>query len=147
MTRAAPVPDGRVPGYLGRVLDGSGAPVGTCFQVEPGVLVTAWHVLDDVDSAADGEPVQIDPLAGGDSFSAAVARLDRTHDLAVLVGDAHLPETAGDLTSTDQMSLRAGVTVTGHCVVDDPGRTARALTTAGQWRGRRCGRTRCRPGG
>ena len=40
--------DGRVPGYLGRVLDGDGAPVGTCFQVAPGVLVTAWHVLDEI---------------------------------------------------------------------------------------------------
>ena len=53
MTAAAGVPDGRVPGYLGRVLDGDGAPVGTCFQVAPGVLVTAWHVLDDIGAAAE----------------------------------------------------------------------------------------------
>ena len=52
MTAAAGVPDARVPGYLGRVLDGDGAPVGTCFQVAPGVLVTAWHVLDDIGAAA-----------------------------------------------------------------------------------------------
>ena len=32
------VADERVPGYLGRVLDGDGV-VGTCFQVAPGVLV------------------------------------------------------------------------------------------------------------
>ena len=65
----------RVPGYLGRILDGSGGPVGTCFQVAPGVLVTACHVLDDVNSAAEGAPVQVDPLAGGDRFSAAVRRV------------------------------------------------------------------------
>ena len=33
VTRAARVSDVRVPGYLGRVLDDGGAPVGTCFQV------------------------------------------------------------------------------------------------------------------
>ena len=53
VTAAAGVPVGQVPGYLGRVLDDDGAPVGTCFQVTPGVLVTAWHVLDDIGAAAD----------------------------------------------------------------------------------------------
>jgi hypothetical protein len=61
--------------------------------------------------------------------------LDQAHDLAVLVCDAHLPDTAGDLAATDQMAARAGVTVTGHCVIADPGRTARSLTTIGQWTG------------
>ena len=76
MTTAGSVPDRRrVPGYLGRVLDGSGGPVGTCFQVAPGVLVTAWHVLDDVNSATEGKQVQIDPLAGGDRFGAVVRRV------------------------------------------------------------------------
>jgi len=36
-----PGPDGPVPGYLGRVLNSAGTPAGTCFQVAPGVLVTA----------------------------------------------------------------------------------------------------------
>jgi len=74
---------GPVPGYLGRVLSG-GVPVGTCFQVAPGVLVTAWHVLNDIGGAALDNPVQVDPLAGGDPFGATVARLDPVHDLAVL---------------------------------------------------------------
>ena len=117
MTAAADVPDGRVPGYLGRVLDGDGAPVGTCFQVAPGVLVTAWHVLDDIGAAAEDARVRVDPLAGGEAFDAAVVRLDQAHDLAVLVCDARLPATAGPLTATDQMALRAAVTVTGHCVI------------------------------
>ena len=76
VTAAAGVPDGRVPGYLGRVLDGDGGPVGTCFQVAPGVLVTAWHVLDDIGAAAEDARVRVDPLAGGEAFEAAVARLD-----------------------------------------------------------------------
>jgi hypothetical protein len=44
---------GPVPGYLGRVLDADGAPVGTCFQVAPGVLVTAWHVLSAIGAASE----------------------------------------------------------------------------------------------
>jgi S1-C subfamily serine protease len=126
---------GPVPGYLGRVLDGDGAPVGTCFQVAPGVLVTAWHVLDGIGAAVIDAPVRVDPLSGGDVFTAAVVRADQAHDLAVLTSEASLPSTAGDLVATDQVETRTGVTVTGFGVVDDPGRTARALTTVGQWAG------------
>ena len=135
MTAAAGVPDGPVPGYLGRVLDGDGDPVGTCFQVAPGVLVTAWHVLDDVGAAAGDSRVGVDPLAGGTPFGAVVARLDQPHDLAVLAGEVPLPGTAGILAATDQVAPRTGVTVTGHCVIADSGRTARSLTTIGWWTG------------
>jgi hypothetical protein len=135
MTATAGVSDRRVPGYLGRVLDGEGAPVGTCFQVAPGVLVTAWHVLDGIRAAGQDAQVKVDPLAGGEAFEAAVARLDQAHDLAVLISGVPLPATAGDLAATDQIAPRAGVTVTGHSVIADPGRTARSLTTIGQWTG------------
>jgi tetratricopeptide (TPR) repeat protein len=120
---------------LGRVLDEGGAPVGTCFQVAPGVLVTAWHVLDESGAAEKDARIGVDPLAGGETLQAAVARLDQAHDLAVLIGDVPLPATAGELAATDQMAPRAGVTVTGHAVITDPGRTARSLTTIGQWTG------------
>jgi tetratricopeptide (TPR) repeat protein len=129
------VVDGRVPGYLGRVLDSAGEPVATCFQVAPGVLVTAWHVLDDILAAAVGAEIWLDPLAGGQRFTAAVARVDPVRDLAILTCDARLPAVAAELAATDQMALRTAVTVTGHCVVDDPGRTARSLTAIGQWAG------------
>ena len=76
------------PGYLGRVLDGDGTPVGTCFQVAPGVLVTAWHVLGDVGAAGDGDRVMVDPLGGGAAFAAVVARADPLRDLAVLTCEA-----------------------------------------------------------
>jgi S1-C subfamily serine protease len=89
------VSDGRVPGYLGRILDGDGGPVGTCFQVAPGVLVTACHVLNDIGAAADDARVAVDPLAGGEAFGAAVVRMDPLRDLAVLAADAGLPAVAG----------------------------------------------------
>ena len=60
------------------------APVGTCFQVAPGVLVTAWHVLDEIGAAAEDARVRVDPLAGGAAFDAVVARMDPLRDLAVL---------------------------------------------------------------
>ena len=135
MTATAGVSDGRVPGYLGRVLDGDGGPVGTCFQVAPGVLVTAWHVLEDIGAAADDARVGVDPLAGGEAFGAAVVRIDPLRDLAVLAADARLPEVAGALAATDQMPLRARVRVTGHAVPDDPGHTYRFLDAPGEWAG------------
>jgi len=125
-----------VPGYLGRVLDGDGNPVGTCCQVAPGVLVTAWHVLEDIGAGDPDVAVLVDPLAGGDPISAVVARVDPMHDLAVLTcAGSGLAGTAGPLTASDGVVLRAGVSVTGHCVVDDPGRTARFLTAVGSWAG------------
>jgi hypothetical protein len=126
--------DGRVPGYLGRVLDSGGEPVATCFQVALGVLVTAWHVLDDLGMAAEDAGVWVDPLGGGDRFAATVARLDPVHDLAVLTYATGLARTAGALTATDQIELRAAVSVTGHCVFDDD-RTARFLNAPGEWAG------------
>lgn len=56
--------DSRVPGYLGRVLDADGTAVGTCFQVAAGVLVTAWHVLNDLDAGDPGATVSVDALNG-----------------------------------------------------------------------------------
>jgi hypothetical protein len=111
----------RVPGYLGRVLTADGDPLGTCFQVKPGVLVTAWHVLDDIGAADEGAAVQVDPLAGGEPFTAVVARMDPLRDLAVLTCDARLPTAAGPLAVTDQVPLRTPVTVTGTRCPTIPG--------------------------
>jgi hypothetical protein len=122
-----------VAGYLGRVLDEAGEPAGTCFQVAPGVLVTAWHVLGEVGAAEVEAPVRVDPLAGGDGFGARVRRLDPVHDLAVLVAEEPLLAVAGPLVATDGVELRTEVRVTGHVVVDDPGRRYRYLVAAGEW--------------
>ena len=134
MTGAATV-DGRVPGYLGRVLDADGEPAGTCFQVEPGVLVTAWHVLDEVGAGDDGDRVAVDPLGGGPGFDALVARTDRLRDLAVLTSDGRLAQVTGPLTAADAVPLRARVSVTGHAVFEDGGRRYRFLNGPGEWAG------------
>jgi WD40 repeat protein len=135
MIPAAGSEPGRVPGYLGRVLDHDGTPVGTCFQLAPGVLVTAWHVLDDIGAASTGSRVSMDPLEGGASFAAVVVRLSEDHDLAALTSDTHLPSSVGAVTTTDHMPLGAGVTVTGHAVVPDPGTVYRFMSALGHWAG------------
>jgi tetratricopeptide (TPR) repeat protein len=127
--------DGRVAGYLGRVLDEDGDPAGTCFQVAPGVLVTAWHVLDELGAAEEQAVVQVDPLAGGDGFEAVVARLDHVHDLAVLQSATALAAVCGALTPTERMEVGAPVVVTGHAVIADPGYVFRWLDAPGTWAG------------
>jgi hypothetical protein len=126
---------GPVPGYLGRALDADGAPVGTCFQVAPGVLVTAWHVLSAIGAASEDAEVQVDPLAGGPPLASVVQRLDPLRDLAVLTAVDQLSAVTGELTPTDQIPLRTQVSVTGHAVVDDPGHTYRSLDAPGEWAG------------
>ncbi len=133
---------GPVPGYLGRVLDEDGSPIGTCFQIVPGVLVTAWHVLKRLGKAAVGAQVAIDPLAGGAAAEAAVKRLDKAHDLAVLACDMPLAASAGNLAATDQVEAQTDVTVTGHGVVEGSGRVLRSLRTIGRWAGPVMWRTR-----
>jgi Trypsin-like peptidase domain len=135
VTAPAGIPDARVPGYLGRVLDGADAPMGTCFQVAPGVLVTAWHVLDDLGAVTENARVRIDPLAGGAAFDAAAARMDPLRDLAVLTTAAGLSAVAGPLVATDQVPLRVTVTATGHVAPDDPGHMYRFLNAPGEWAG------------
>jgi len=130
------VPDRRVARYLGRVLDGDGVPAGTCFQVAAGLLVTAWHVLEEIGAAAENAEATVDALAGGaDGFPATVRRLDAVHDLAVLVADGGLPGTAGGLAETDQVRLRTPVTATGHAVLADGDVVYRFLDAVGTWAG------------
>jgi tetratricopeptide (TPR) repeat protein len=126
--------DGRVAGYLGRVLAEGDRPVGTCFQVATGVLVTAWHVLNDIGAAAQDASVRVDPLAGGDAFDATVARVDPVHDLAVITTGTPLPALAGAFIQTDRVALRTQVTVTGHVLVEDE-HTYRFLDAPGEWAG------------
>jgi len=127
--------DARVPGYLGRVLDGEGEPVGTCFQIEPGLLATAWHVLDDIHAGEVGEVVSVDPLAGGAAREATVVAIDPLADLAVLRTEVALPASIGGLSATDSVTMSAAVLVTGVSEVDEPGRSYRYLDAAGEWSG------------
>lgn len=130
------LPDRRAPGYIGRILDANASPTGTCFQVMPGVLVTALHVLKDLGVVEVGPQVAVDPLRGGKALGARVTRIDGKHDLAVLIADRPLPTTAGRLAETDGVPLATKVAVTGYAQVDDAsGHTYRFLEAIGEWAG------------
>lgn len=127
--------DPRVPDYLGRVLDAGGVPIGTCFQVSPGVLVTAWHVLDALRTGDVDAIVAVDALTGGTAArDARVVRVAPVSDLAVLVTDVPLPRSVAGMVTTDAVPLLADVVVAGVVHVDDGSRQYRWLAAAGQWK-------------
>ncbi|HYZ52117.1 MAG TPA: trypsin-like peptidase domain-containing protein, partial [Streptosporangiaceae bacterium] len=124
--------DPRVPGFLGRVLSKAGFPVGTCFQVCPGVLVTACHNLG---QRAEGTTVDVDPLAGGEGFEARVTARDSLHDLAVLRTNRSLPEKVAGFAATDTVPSQEDVVVVAVPEIEDREHGYRSLEAAGSWRG------------
>jgi tetratricopeptide (TPR) repeat protein len=129
------VVDGRVAGYLGRVLGGD-EPVGTCFQVAPGTFVTALHVLEQVGANRVGDTVTIDALAGGiEPFTATVNGVHLSHDLAIVSAPQALPASVPGWVSSDSLSLDTAVAATGVSAFADPGHTHRHLDAAGVWAG------------
>jgi hypothetical protein len=131
-----PVPGGSVPAYLGRVLTWDGEPIGTCFQVAPGVLVTAWHVLDGMAAGTPGADVWVDELrVGSMQQPATVVRVDAPHDLAVLRVARSFPASVAGLALSGTMSPAAGVHVLGMARIPDEDHQYRFAPAAGTWSG------------
>jgi Trypsin-like peptidase domain len=129
-------PDPRVPAYRGRILDSRGNPAGTCFQLRPGLLVTAYHVLESLGAVTEGDVVNVDALAGGgEPFPATVAATAPLHDLAVLKPTAGaLGASVPGAAPTDAMVPGEPVLVTGAAHVEDT-YTYRFLDDLGSWQG------------
>ena len=129
-------PDPRVPAYLGRIVDSQGNPAGTCFQLRPSLLVTAYHVLDALGAVTEGDVVNVDPLSGGGApFPAAVGATAPLHDLAVLKATAStLGASVPGAAPTDAMVPGEPVLVTGATHVEDS-YTYRFLDALGSWQG------------
>ncbi|MFC0027997.1 tetratricopeptide repeat protein [Micromonospora chaiyaphumensis] len=127
----------RVVGYdfLGWVAADGAAPVGTCFQVEPGVLVTAHHVLVDIGAAAVGCVVRVGPVGGGAGWNATVQRVDEVHDLAVLRAEQPLSGSVSQVVVSDGVRDNEAVTTAGYPTVEDDGHEYALLTAGGHWRG------------
>ena len=128
-------PDRRVPAYLGRVLDTDGEPAGTCFQLAPGIVATAWHVLNGVGAGAVNGEVAIDPLAGGASQPGTVVAIDPRADLALVRLTVPLGASIAGLAATDDVVKTEPVDVTGVSRIDDPGHAYRFLDGPGTWGG------------
>ncbi|MEW1861311.1 trypsin-like peptidase domain-containing protein [Streptomyces sp. NPDC088194] len=126
--------DARVPGFLGRVLDVDGTPVGTCFQVSPGVLVTAAHVLAEAGCDWLGASLSVDALNGSVGRAPAqVVAVDVPRDLAVVRRAEPLAESVP--VSLHPVAFQADVVVTGVAEVDDPGHGYQSLDAPGSWQG------------
>jgi hypothetical protein len=124
----------RVPGYLGRVLDNDGTPVGTCFQVAHRIAVTAWHVLDAVDAGRVEAAVRVDGLALGSPRSVArVVRADPVHDLAVLLMADPFSASVAGFVASDAVEPNSVVQVLGVSCVD--GEAFRYTPATGYWVG------------
>lgn len=125
-----------IPPYLGRILFDGVEPIGTCFQLQPGKLVTAWHVLDSANAGKVDSRITIDFL-GNEAvpFHANVTKTRPEHDLALLTADASLPGSIDGLVGkTDEVALNAQATVTGVAEIADPGFKYRYLHAPGHWR-------------
>jgi Trypsin-like peptidase domain len=127
-------PSAEVPGYLGRVLSAEGTPVGTCFQVRPCVLATAWHVLDNLDAGDVDAEVTIDPLGGGEPAAAVVRAIDSLRDLAVLERREPLPTSIVAMGPTASVPPQAVVMITGVPDFVDS-RRFQFLDATGRWQG------------
>jgi tetratricopeptide (TPR) repeat protein len=134
MAQTIPV---RVGGYefLGRVVGGDGTPVGTCFQVGSGVLVTALHVLADLGASAIGDVLGVGPVGGGAVHEATVERVDEVHDLAVLRTQCALAQSCSEMAVSDTVREDVSVTIAGFPTVEDEGHDYALLTSGGAWRG------------
>jgi hypothetical protein len=137
----------RVPGSLGRVLSPDGAPAGTGFQVAPGIVVTAWHVLAGLGCGHPGAQVRTDALGGGAAAEwATVTAVDDVRDLAVLRRARPLEESVPGWAPTDAVRLLTGVVVNGvaaSCMPPAAGRAGR-YEMVSRWAG--CPRPHCCPG-
>lgn len=126
---------GLVPAYLGQVLH-FGRPTGTCFQVHPGVLVTAHHVLIEMGCGEVGSLLQIGPLGSADEGAQAqVLAVDEQYDLALLRAEQPLDDSISVIIPAGSIALRSEGFVTGTAEVHDPGHDYRYLTASGHWEG------------
>jgi hypothetical protein len=120
-------------GYLGGVVDSAGVATGTCFQIRPGVLVTAWHVIDGLRVGAAGDTVTVGPLTGGDTASATVHAVDDLRDLAVLTCAVPLPGSVAGLVASESIPATTDVQITG--AADIPKVRFALSSTTGTWQG------------
>ncbi|MEU4424117.1 tetratricopeptide repeat protein [Actinoplanes sp. NPDC024001] len=123
-----------LPGYLGRVVDSAGTAVGTCFQIQPGVLVTAWHVVADCGAEQPGADVHVGALSSGPPRIARVHAVDELRDLAVLTSAEPLDSCVPALAASDSVDPATDVHVTGvsRFLNDQPFAVS---STAATWHG------------
>ena len=151
-------PEAPGPGFIGQVLDGDGATVGTCWLVAPGWVLTAAHVAQaagaDVVAASvaaagrdnashdDGQTVTLWLRRGlaetGPVIEGRVRRADTVVDLALVEIDAESWDSApAGLADSEDVKPKEVVVVAGAAELADAREDAAliASSTAGRWDG------------
>jgi WD40 repeat protein len=120
-------------------MSSDGRAAGTCFQVEAGVLVTAWHVLNNAGAGTPGQRVDVEPLSvelGTGRFSAVTRRASEAHDLAVLTAPGiGLDASIDGFVVPGPPDMYPKVVVTGIADIFDPGHPVREADAPGTWAG------------
>ncbi|MGK5678531.1 trypsin-like serine peptidase [Actinoplanes sp. URMC 104] len=128
------------PPFIGRVVSIDGESHGTCFQVAPGVFITAYHVTEQARLANPDGEVFIVPLERSDGAfpqAASVERVAPEDDLAVLASDLTLDETVPLVAMSADQLPGTNVHFVGAAILDE-GLSQRhfdVLATNGSWEG------------
>ncbi|HVM14249.1 MAG TPA: trypsin-like peptidase domain-containing protein [Egibacteraceae bacterium] len=129
----APITSGR--NFVGAVLGAEGKPVGTCFQVSPGLLVTSRAVLEALDRNRPGAIVEVRAASAEAPIQAEVEKTDLGCDLAVLRAEGPFGRSAPAFAATDGTPVGAKVVVTGAAHDLEPGEDYAFLEVVGTWTG------------
>lgn len=123
-----------VPPYIGRILQPDGLPAGTCFEVAPGVLVTACHVLRQLSLQA-GEAATVDALDGSaPPAEAPILAMDESADVAVLRNSRPFRKSVTTVAPTDTVPPFTQVIITGVADIYDV-RSYDWIDATGEWQG------------
>ncbi|MDI6098813.1 serine protease [Actinoplanes sp. NEAU-A12] len=122
------------------MLHPSHGPVGTCFQVAEGYLVTAEHVLRQISADQVDSEVWIEPMSSPTAppLRAIVLATDPKNDLALLRSNDDLPASVPSLAYSDPQRSGTEFTLAGYGIVPEAdGEEARFrfLQTQGKWQG------------
>ncbi|MFB4304376.1 trypsin-like peptidase domain-containing protein [Actinomadura sp. NTSP31] len=126
--------------FLGRILGLDGEPVGTCFQVAPGYLVSARHVVADAGGGQVPSTVGFTDMSADGWEDRRTARLeceDEVNDLVLLRCDQPLPASISHLALSKPQAQNTEVWLGGFAVQQDSGGShhRRYLETTGRWEG------------
>lgn len=130
------------PQFLGRIIDSDGEPIGTCFQVLPGFLVSARHVVAEAGGGQIPPTIEFTEMSANWQASGRVARVERedqVNDLVLLRTDQPLTGSISHLALSDLQAQNTPVWLGGYAIQQDSTgeHHYRFLETAGRWEGRR----------
>jgi Trypsin-like peptidase domain len=123
--------------FLGIILNSSRTPIGTCFQIASGVLVTAYHVIEEAGAAEYDHDLLFEPIDGGEAHSATIKRIDDRNDIAVLTTNHPLRLSVSHLAYSEVQIPDTPLHMVGYGLLPETHYTAehRYLPTIGSWEG------------